>query len=201
MSTSCKKFFNIPELIDLVMAHLNRKDVLNFVLTNRRMHKLVTPLLYRKLEKYLHNSLRIFTSFPALHALARNVQHVRTLKISGDELAYLYNCVLAFEELILLALGTPLSRPVWLPPPDIRSSQVVALPPMVRLSVLELHLGPSKTYPYTVPSANFSQASLARLSWLISLNPGLTSLTLYGVPIHDLRTVGSSPEQLRGCRC
>lgn len=58
---------------------------------------------------------------------------------------------------------------------------------MTRLSFLELHFGQSKTYPYTIPSANSSQASLARLSWLISLNPGLISLTLYGVPIQDLR--------------
>lgn len=187
MSTSCSKFFDIPELLDLITTYLDRKDVLNFVLTSRRMHRLVTPTLYRELVVHHASECRIFTSFPALHALARNIQHIRMLLIGVNELAYFYNCELAFEELKSWTNDKPRSRPSWQPPPDIRSCQIVALPPITRLWELKLYMIISETHPYTVRSVNSPRATLSQLCWLLSLNPGLTMLTLYGVPILDHR--------------
>ncbi|KAF9149795.1 hypothetical protein BG015_008374 [Linnemannia schmuckeri] len=187
MSTSCKKFFDIPELLNLLTTYLTLKDVLNLVLTSRRMHRLVTPTLYQDLEVPHGREFRMFTSFPALHALARNVQHVRMLMIGVDELAYLYNCELAFQELTSWTTDTPLPRLSWLPPADIRSCQVVALPPISRLSELKLHMVISSNYPYTMRSINSPRANLSQLCWLLFLNPGLATLTLYGVPILDFR--------------
>ncbi|KAK5809063.1 hypothetical protein F5H01DRAFT_324356 [Linnemannia elongata] len=187
MSTACSKFFDIPELLDLVTMYLDKKDILNFVLTSRRMHRLVLPTLYREVVVHHTSECRMFTSFPALHALARNIQHIRMLLIGVNELAYFYNCELAFEELKSWTKVTSRSRPSWQPPPDIRSCQIVALPPITRLWELKLYMIISETHPYTVRSVKSPRATLSQLCWLLSLNPGLAMLTLYGVPILDHR--------------
>lgn len=128
-STACEQFFDIPELPRLLTAFLNRKDVSRLARTNRKLNSLCTPSLYWSLERSFDKESKIWESLPALLALARNVQHVRELRFGMDMLTYYYNCALAFEEQYSRTLGTPLPRPPWLPPLDIRTCQVVALPP------------------------------------------------------------------------
>lgn len=104
-----------------------------------------------------------------------------------DELRYYYNCVLEFEEVYSRTIDAPRSRPSWLPPPDIRICQVVALPPMTSLSRLHLHLGLSQKRPYTMSIIDDPRIRLPQLCWLVSLNPGLIDLGLFGFPLMDSR--------------
>ncbi|KAF9541194.1 hypothetical protein EC957_003327 [Mortierella hygrophila] len=186
-STASEQFFDIPELPRLLTVFLDRKDVSRLARTNRRMNSLCTPSLYTSLERSLGMECKIWESLPALLALARNIQHVRKLDTGMVMLTYYYNCALAFEELYSRTLGTPLHRPPWLPPLDIRTCQVVALPPMTRLSSLRLNLDPLDEGPLTMPSASDFRAALPQLCWVMSQNSGLTHLTLTSVPLLSLR--------------
>jgi hypothetical protein len=187
MSDSCERFFDIPELVDLLAANLDKKDISRLARTCRRMNRSCTPSLFRSLTVDDNDEFSLFISTPALHTLARNIQHVRTLDAGAQELAYYYNCVLALEEITSPTTGTPAARQPWLQPPDIRTCQVVALPPMTRLSQLTLHLGTNGYRLYSLPSARDSQALLAQLCWVVSLNPGLKLLDVKDITIESLQ--------------
>ncbi|KAK3831704.1 MAG: hypothetical protein JOS17DRAFT_126665 [Linnemannia elongata] len=195
MSDACKRFFNLPELLELLTVCLELKDVASLILTNRQMHRLCTPSLYNELrcvegQAVGSRDFRIFETLTALHALARNIKHVRILDIGIVELAYYYNCVLAFERELQSQTTTDplrLSGPVRLPPfflpsADTHSCQVVPLPPMTRLLQLDITIGPARETSYTLPSVMDFRARLAQTCWLIYQNPGLVSLTLSGIP-------------------
>lgn len=188
-SSACERFFDIPELSRLLTAFLELKDVSSLSRISRKMHSLCASSLYRSLIRQNGEDCKIWKSLPGLLALARNVNHVKELNVDKVMLAYYCNCVLAFEDLYSQTLGTPLSRPLWLPPLDIHSCQLATLPPMTHLSQLDISIGPSDTGPgpLTTPSANNVRASLPQLCWLISQNPGLSSIRLQGVPILDHR--------------
>ncbi|KAG0272066.1 hypothetical protein BGZ95_000068 [Linnemannia exigua] len=148
----------------------------------------------------------LFQSTSSLQALARNIRHIRCLFFRVPELAYYYNCVLTFEDMNLqssesrstLATTTTTSttttaaaaapaRQAWLPPPDIRTCQFIAMPRMTCLTHLTMYPTTSAT-PYTVPSVNDPQATLAQVCWIMSLNPGLTYLIVHGLFIVDIRS-------------
>ncbi|KAG0286032.1 hypothetical protein BGZ96_009819 [Linnemannia gamsii] len=171
------KFFDIPECIGLLVPYLNQKDVSSFARTSREKHRVWTPSLYRTLIVIYNHPFKLFRSISALHALVRNIQHVRNLTIEIDELGYYYNCVLDFEEMHSRFMSTHSARPAWLPPPDIRTCLIVALPPMTCLSRLNLSLRISGNYPYTMPTVNDPRTTLGQPCWFISLNPGLIDLT------------------------
>ncbi|KAF9149796.1 hypothetical protein BG015_008375 [Linnemannia schmuckeri] len=193
MSDACKRFFDISELFVLLLAFLEQKDVASLARTNREMHSLCTPSLYNELRCVKGQAggsreFRIFESLAALHALARSIQHVRMLDIGPTELAYYYNCVLAFEKEEPHSQTTDvpvLTRPAWLPPADVHSCQMVSLPSMTRLSHFNMTTGSIGKKSYSVPSVKDLRARLPQTCWLISQNPGLTSLTLSGVPFRE----------------
>ncbi|KAG0061635.1 hypothetical protein BGZ90_003469 [Linnemannia elongata] len=200
MSDACKQFFGLPELLKLLTERLEQTDVASLILTNRQIHYFCTPSLYNELrcvegQAVGSRDFRIFETLPALHALARNSKYVRILDIGIPELAYYYNCVLAFEEELQSQTTTYSpwhSGLTWLPPAclpraDTHSCQIVALPPMTRLFQLDITIGPIHEKSYSVPSVKDFRARLAQTCWLISQNPGLVSLTLSGTPILERR--------------
>ncbi|KAK3841300.1 MAG: hypothetical protein J3R72DRAFT_445832, partial [Linnemannia gamsii] len=85
-------------------------------------------------------------------------------------------------------------RPHWHPLPDPRTCPVFALPPLTRLSRLDLHFVDPRASKVKVPSADNPQALLAQLCWLITLNPHLTSLTVQYI---SLKAVSYYPLFLR----
>jgi hypothetical protein len=187
MSSPCEHFFAILELVDLLTSYLSQKDISNLSRASKRTHSTCLPSLYRTLQAFGSYKPTIFSSIPGLHALARNIHYVRILELETDELAYYYNCALTSEELHAHTAEMSSARLTWLPLPNISTYQVVALPLMNSLSELTLRLGLSKNCSYTLPSAKYPSATLAQLCWLISINPGLTALELYSVPVNDLR--------------
>ncbi|KAG0067061.1 hypothetical protein BGZ89_006532 [Linnemannia elongata] len=200
MSDACKQFFGLPELLKLLTERLEQTDVASLILTNRQIHYFCTPSLYNELrcvegQAVGSRDFRIFETLPALHALARNSKYVRILDIGITELAYYYNCVLAFEQELQSQTTTYSpwhSGLAWLPPAclpraDTHSCQIVALPPMTRLFQLDITIGPIHEKSYSVPSVKDFRARLAQTCWLISQNPGLVSLTLSGTPILERR--------------
>ncbi|KAF8947099.1 hypothetical protein BGZ47_010239 [Haplosporangium gracile] len=98
-STACEQFFDIPELPQLLMVFLDRKDVSRLARTCRKMYTRCTPPLFRNLLARDTTPVKLLLSTPAVLALARNSQHVRTLSLELHELVYYYNCLLAFQDI------------------------------------------------------------------------------------------------------
>ncbi|KAK3831703.1 MAG: hypothetical protein JOS17DRAFT_744039 [Linnemannia elongata] len=197
MPDAFERFFNMTELVDHLTPKLAIKDVSRLARTSRKMHKRCTPSLFRTLADDSTRALyalsrgsqhvqRLFESTPALLALSRNSQHVRELNLQRYDLAFYYNCLLTFQDINSHLSDMPTTRPSWLPPPDVHSYQLVALPPMTRLSRLTVDTDRSSYRPYKLPSAENRGAILAQLTWLISLSPRLTSLSLQIVSIADM---------------
>ncbi|KAG0373356.1 hypothetical protein BGX24_011812 [Mortierella sp. AD032] len=194
------RFFSIQELVDNVTDQLDPEDVACLARTNRRLNQQCTPTLYRSIDVVFSRGnggkKNLFQSISSLQTLARNIRHVRRLKFRVSELAYYYNCVLTLEEMNSLSSesGSTLSstaaapaRQAWLPPLDIRTCQFIAMPRMTCLTHLTVYPVTSET-PYAVLSVNDPQATLARVCWMISFNPGLTHLLVNGLFIVDIPT-------------
>ncbi|KAF9093992.1 hypothetical protein BGX29_009716 [Mortierella sp. GBA35] len=80
MSTSCARFFDLQELVDLLMTKLEQDNISRFACTCRAMHMCCTPSLFRHLDfKYRGDKM--------------------TLDLGFAELVNYYYCVLAFEEI------------------------------------------------------------------------------------------------------
>ncbi|KAF9144003.1 hypothetical protein BGX30_014092 [Mortierella sp. GBA39] len=180
------RFFNITELVDHLTPYLAKNDISKLARTCRKMHTRCTPSLFRTLMTYDDSILRLFKSTPALLALSRNSQHVRVLNLHLYDLVFYYNCLLTFQDVNSHLSNTPPTLPPWLPPPDIHTYQLVALPPMTRLSRLTVHARHTSYRPYKLPSADNRGETLAQLIWLVSLSPRLTSLSLQGISIADM---------------
>ncbi|KAF9128104.1 hypothetical protein BGW39_005345 [Mortierella sp. 14UC] len=190
MSTSFERFFNILELLDMLRNRLGLQDVSRLACTNRKLHQLCTPLLFKNLldvvlsqENQPYRVSRILSTTPGMEAFARNVQHISTLAFGVDELACYYNSLVAFED----STGTPTTSPPGLPPPDVDASQLIAMPRMTNLSRLAMWLSKSHYRLYTLPSVKSAQATFAQLYFVLSLHPGLKTLQLFGAPIMDLQ--------------
>ncbi|KAH7043559.1 hypothetical protein BKA57DRAFT_109695 [Linnemannia elongata] len=185
MPDAFERFFNITELVDHLATYLAIKDASRLARTCRKMHARCTPSLFRTLT--VHDStFRLFESTPALLALSRNSQHVRELSLQLYELVFYYNCLLTFQDINSHLSDTPPTRPSWLPPPDIHAYQFIALPPMTRLSRLTVDVRRSGYCPYKLPSADNPRGTFAQMTWLTSLSPCLTSVSLQRVSIADM---------------
>ncbi|KAG0289907.1 hypothetical protein BGZ96_006624 [Linnemannia gamsii] len=189
MSDAFKRFFDITELIDHLTLFLDTKDVSRLLRTNKTIYARCAPSLFRTLSD---TSLKeLLSSMSALQVLARNSQHVRRLTFTSSQLAYYYNCVLAFQDICSHISDTPSTRPLWFPPLDVHTYQLVALPPMTRLSHIDVNI--DETF-MVAPS----QTALAHLCWIPSLSPHLTSLTLQVVPIAGIESCRRLGEAIAG---
>ncbi|KAG0219264.1 hypothetical protein BGX33_003810 [Mortierella sp. NVP41] len=91
MSTSCARFFDLQELIGLLMTKLEQDNISRFARTCRAMHMCCTPSLFRHLD-FKYRGDKMLTSVPSMFALARNVRNVRTLDLGFAELVNYYYC-------------------------------------------------------------------------------------------------------------
>lgn len=184
MPDPLNRVFDIQELLDLLTAQLDRKGLSILARTNHKLYRLCTPLLFRNQEvrdlyDAASHSFKILSSnAEARNALSRNLHYIWKLTLGEDELTYFYNCMLDFQETKNSHnIDTPAtSRPTWLPPPDIDTRQLIPLSPMTSLSRLVVSMRKSFYHSYRTPSNWSPRATLAQLSWLISLHSGLASL-------------------------
>ncbi|KAF9084512.1 hypothetical protein BGX29_002511, partial [Mortierella sp. GBA35] len=183
-------FVDIQELVDLLLPLLAQEDLSRLARTSRRMHMLCAPVFYRELGINSRNRLlRAFASIPAMAALGRNIQHVKKVDFRLDELAFYYNCVLAFEELNSQTTDpqtTP--RPSWLPPADPvpLTLKFVPLPPLTNLVAISLSFNDTIN-SNRLPSVEKPRATLAQLCWMLSLNSHLARLHVDCIQSMDLR--------------
>ncbi|KAG0212700.1 hypothetical protein BGX33_003416 [Mortierella sp. NVP41] len=187
--SSCKRFFDIQELVGALVSTLEREDLSRLSRTSRRMHISCIPALYKELDiRHGSRDIALFSSTTGMVALERNFQHIKNLGFGLEELVFYHNCVLAYEEFCSQTTNSPPApRPSWLPPPDPHAEkQPVPLPPITQLSELTLRLeGSGDDHPQTLPSATDPRSVLAQVCWIVSLNPRLTRLS-----VHFLDVIG-----------
>ncbi|KAF9155050.1 hypothetical protein BG015_011188 [Linnemannia schmuckeri] len=203
--SSAIRFFDIPELTHMVAAHLDNRDTLMLSRTIRRLHQLCEPLLYTDLcLDYDSREVNLFDSYEAAIALARNIQHVRHLKISVIDIAMLFNCLLVSLDATKDSTSDDPqdARPNWLPSPDPTLPCVVPIPLMTNLERLDAHLGNKSYYidscPYYLDSCEDPQSTLLQLSWIISLNPRLTDLKVVRPIISNANDLSALSTSLSG---
>ncbi|KAF9899664.1 hypothetical protein EC991_008509 [Linnemannia zychae] len=190
MEPASTRVFDIPELVRLIASHLRKPDLSRLSLTSRSMYARCTPSLYTSLRSYFGHPNSIFQSISSTLALARNVQHIRSLFLDLMDTAYLINCLLEFQETYGRVAGVPYVRPPWLPPSDPRTCQLVALPPLNNLTKLSFYLGDdsvkeSSNCRYTIPSYKDRAATLPQACYIIRQNPYLACLDLSYIVIKD----------------
>ncbi|KAG0289906.1 hypothetical protein BGZ96_006623 [Linnemannia gamsii] len=209
---ACERFFDIPELVNLLSSSLDyvtegdestpgKKDLANLARTCRKMHRLCTPSLYKVVVNVLGREFPFFRSTSARDGFLRNFHRVRGLNFQEDELVYYYNCVLTFEN-----TGTDITYRTRLSDRDAETTgggyacvvKVFALPPISRLTQLSLSLGERSGVCYFMPYAVGSRELLAKLCWLVSLNPCLAFLRLYCVSVRNLRDAQLLAEVIGG---
>ncbi|KAG0280624.1 hypothetical protein BGZ95_009365 [Linnemannia exigua] len=185
-SSACQRFLNIPELIDILASQLHLADLSVLTRINRQTHKSCLPLLFKVLDLRHTRGSKVLLFTGAL-SLGRSTRHVRDLSLGPDELEFYYNCVYDFEVFSAQSGYTPAPRSAWFPPPDIRTRQLLALPPMTYLSRLRLEGCASPDNPYSMPSSFDTRVVLAQLCWLLSLNPHLSSLDVESITVENSR--------------
>ncbi|KAF9134123.1 hypothetical protein BGW39_008038 [Mortierella sp. 14UC] len=182
------------ELVEALTAILPRKDLSALSRTSRRMHLACIPAFYKEMDICAGcDENKILGSLPGLHALVHNIQHVKKLALGPEEIAFFYNCLLAFDQHSSKTCNSLATRPPWLPPVDPSTHAIIPIPPMVNLSELRLfsdcvYDGPCN---YLVPSAEDPQANMAQLCWILCQSPKLTFLELDFLSIQDLYDFGT----------
>ncbi|KAF9904139.1 hypothetical protein EC991_002974, partial [Linnemannia zychae] len=206
MSSTTTQFLGIPEMTDMVVAHLNKHDIAMLVLTCSQLHRRYESALYTDLTLGLNV---IFQSSQATRALARNIHRLQSLKLNVVELAMLFNCMLAYlddateDKGIGMSTGTHIHQPEWLPSRDQHSQPIIPIPPLTNLKTLETDFSPmlyaAATCPYYLASCNWTKISLYQFCWILGLNPGLIHVTASSPTIcylHSLQVLAGSISKL-----
>ncbi|KAG0375702.1 hypothetical protein BGX24_008760 [Mortierella sp. AD032] len=185
-SSACQRLFDIPELTDILASQLQQADLSALTRINRQTRKSCLPLLFKVVDLRHAKGSKVFLFVAGAMSLGRNTRHIKDLSLGPDELAFYYNCVYDFDVFNAQFGNAPAPRPVWFPPPDTRTRQFLALPPMTCLSRLTLGYDSSDN-PYRMPSSVDTRAALAQLCWLLSFNPHLSSLVVESIVVKDSR--------------
>ncbi|KAG0272176.1 hypothetical protein BGZ95_012086 [Linnemannia exigua] len=190
-----ESFFSIPELIDELAPYLVPQDLLQLLKTSRQFYSYFTPYFWLDVTIDTEPAfLRLIRSPEACAALYRNLRLTRSLKIKADFLLYyiegLYLYMDTHPEVVL-------PHPHYLRRPHTTKTSLVTFVPfppltqLVRLDVSTATAYPAISYTmaddptrasyYPRPLPDLSTTTLdlgLSMCWFISLNPGLTHLTL-----------------------
>ncbi|KAF9135548.1 hypothetical protein BGW39_002296 [Mortierella sp. 14UC] len=201
MTPPSESFFSIPELVGQLAPCLAPQDLLYLLRTNRLFYSAFTPYFWIDVTIDTQQAfLRLIRSPEACQALYRNSHFTRSLKTKADFLLYyiegLYPYIDAHPELVL-------PHPHYLRRPETTKTSVVTsfvpFPPLTQLVRLDVSTetaypatsytmedDPAKTsyYPRSMPDISTTTLDLGlSMCWFISLNPGLTQLTLRNEPL------------------
>ncbi|KAF9081271.1 hypothetical protein BGX23_001064 [Mortierella sp. AD031] len=149
MTSASTRFFELPELVALVLPHLNKKSIARLMQTSRLLNAICTPFLYHDLNFYSEFGIDsgILCSAGRIKSFARNVHHVKGISLGPVAASYLYTCFRAYhDELVLNSADSPVAPlPAWFPRLDTFANMdcgkgkgdrivIVPIPPMIQLS-------------------------------------------------------------------
>ncbi|KAG0373354.1 hypothetical protein BGX24_011810 [Mortierella sp. AD032] len=174
MSTSFERFIDIQELVDMLSKRLGLQDVSRLTCTNRKLHELCMPLLFKDLtgawsqESYSCRLSKLFSTTAGKVAFAGNVQHIRSIVMEVDELVYYTYSLPASDDATFFTGYQSSSRPI------------VAMTRMTNLTQLTVSLAKSRRRPYTLPSVKKPHGGRV----LAGVIAGLSRLERLSITIH-----------------
>ncbi|KAK3846506.1 MAG: hypothetical protein J3R72DRAFT_486767 [Linnemannia gamsii] len=195
MESACERVFAIPELVHRLALQMTLDDLSRLMQTSHRLHSFSLSAFYRHMNCHTGPMLN---SPDALHALARNTHHVRSLDSGRSFLVYYFNAVREFHQLASRALGlgyyggqlSAFSCPDWVPPPDPRSCLLIPFPPMTHLTHLTVQIGLDYVHSGFEDEAFIERYEttnhVAQVSWILHLNPNLVQVCIFGISTRDV---------------
>ncbi|KAK3837760.1 MAG: hypothetical protein JOS17DRAFT_731769 [Linnemannia elongata] len=218
MSTpACSKFFSVPELVERLGPFLRPHDLAQVLRTSRSLYAATVLHFWRHIDlEDDHRVDRIITSPAALDALVKNAPFIHTLKAGFIFVSYYFEGVTRFldEQLQedmedestpgpLTTTNIRIKRPPWLPKAVTQTPQARPLPPMTRLTQLDIcfdrrYRGVQFDNAMRIHSA---VSILLPLAWLMTLNTtGLARVTFrrmyYSLGPLELRCLARSLSKL-----
>ncbi|KAG9064699.1 hypothetical protein KI688_002958 [Linnemannia hyalina] len=193
MVSACDEVFAIPELVHKLIIYLTQAELSNLMQTSHRLHAFCLPYFYQYMV--CHTGY-LLDSPDALQALARNVQHVRSLDTGRTFSVYYFNAVLAFHEMasrLLLSRGgdaaCAFSCPQWVPLPDPRPCLLIPFPPMTRLTRLSVQIGLDYVQDEFEGECFLDKYEttnhVTQVCWILHLNPNLVQVSIFGIPANN----------------
>ncbi|KAG0321411.1 hypothetical protein BGZ97_011409 [Linnemannia gamsii] len=190
MDSACNRVFAIPELVHKLAINLTQGELSSLMQTSHRLHVFCLAAFYQHMNCHTGPLL---DSPDALHALSRNVQHVRSLDVGRTFSVYYFNAVLAFHEITSEFLGpgrSVLCPPPWVPAPDPRPCLLIPFPPMTHLTHLSVQIGldyvqdgfEGECFMDKYETTNH----VAQVCWILHLNPNLVQVSIFGIPTKNI---------------
>lgn len=93
-SASCH-FSDLPELVASLLLYLHQSSIASLAQTCRHLNAICNPAIYNSLDFYTkyNSEFNIFSSPSSLDALARNMVHVKDIRLGHVVTAFYYNCL------------------------------------------------------------------------------------------------------------
>ncbi|KAG9064664.1 hypothetical protein KI688_002922 [Linnemannia hyalina] len=185
MTPASDTFFSIPELVDVLAPYLTPQDLPALLRTNRNNYAAFTPYFWTDVTINTSSAIvRLMDSPEACGALYRNIGFIRHLRTKADFLLYYIEGLYAYMD----------SRPdVILPHPNYlrrpastwgRSCSVFPFPPITQLVRLDVSTA-TAIDERSLQGVTTTTLDLGlSMCWFISLNRGLTHLTLRDEPLN-----------------
>ncbi|KAF9130191.1 hypothetical protein BGW39_003373 [Mortierella sp. 14UC] len=192
MSTSAARtLFSIPELAEIIGRLLSTKDQLHLSMTNRLLHRTLTPLFWFSLDLFNKPQAEQLLQSPEAHqVLGRNFYRIQELKVQTSTLVYLINSMIRHPEGQPTPAGTATtsssgSTPTALPESPLPNPLTVTLPRMTRLTSLEFKTEQIPDSDNTLKDAYPEISVMPRLTWLLNLNSSLTQIRVSGCRVRS----------------
>ncbi|KAK3836885.1 MAG: hypothetical protein J3R72DRAFT_449992 [Linnemannia gamsii] len=192
---AARTLFSIPELAEIIGRFLNKKDQLHLSMTNRLLHRTLTPLFWSSLDLFNKPQAERLLQSPAAHqVLGRNFYRIQELKIQTSTLVYLINSMIRHpEDQPMATTTTPATAttsssepaPIPLPESPLPNPLTVTLPRMTRLTSLEFKTEQIPDGDDSVKDAYPEISVMPRLTWLLHLNSSLTQIRVSGCRVRS----------------
>ncbi|KAF8945533.1 hypothetical protein BGZ47_002478 [Haplosporangium gracile] len=193
MDSAYDKVFAIPELVHKLATNLTQGELSSLMQTSHRLHAFCLAAFYRHMDCHTGPLL---DSPDALLALARNIQHVRSLDSGRDFSVYYFNAVLAFHHMVSELLGQGRAAfcvPPWIPPPDPRPCLLIPFPPMTHLTHLTVQIGLDYVQGEFEGGCFLDKYEtnnhVTQVCWILHLNPNLVQVSIFGIPTKSIEAL------------
>ncbi|KAF9902021.1 hypothetical protein EC991_005404 [Linnemannia zychae] len=192
MSTSAARtLFSIPELAEIIGRFLSPKDQLHLSMTNRLLHRTLTPLFWYSLDLFNKPQAEKLLQSPEAHqVLSRNFYRIQELKVQTSTLVYLINSMIrhpedqstSTETVATTSSGTTAAP---LPESPLPNPLTVTFPRTTRLTSLEFKTEQIPDGDDALKDAYPEISVMPRLTWLLNLNLSLTQIRVSGCRVRS----------------
>ncbi|KAG0282154.1 hypothetical protein BGZ96_000786 [Linnemannia gamsii] len=181
LKLACHKFFEAPELVEQLGPFLRPHDLVQLLRTSRGLYAATTLHFWRHVDlEDDHRVDRLITSPSALDALALRAGFIFISYYFEGLMQYLDEHERRGTKSMPSTTTSQIQRPLWLPQPITRTVPARSLPPITRLTQLDI------SFDRRYRGAHFNNAMrinnavpiLIPLAWLMTLNTiGLKRVT------------------------